>query len=223
MLILFFFSFYIVLAGARVGILTMILIWGFFFFRIIPAIGLIRVSIIAGLLTFFMFFTAVQSRYVKNKVIDSLHNIGLFHEIETEKHSKKYHKFKLRATLWEVALNTAKKSMLFGHGQGSEEQLITEKIRTEINPRQKAINSHNQFLSTMVNTGLLGLALLLLWVLYPVGLSLKTKNYPQLAIIIILFASMLTESFLCRQKGVFIYTILISLIQIKTSIKERSI
>ena len=73
-------------------------------------------------------FIASQSRYTKNKILDSFHYIGFFTSLETESFSKQYHKINFREKLWEASITKIKASPILGYGIGVERQLIAEEL-----------------------------------------------------------------------------------------------
>ena len=64
-------------------------------------------------------------------------------------------------------------------------------------------NFHNQYLQTLVETGFIGLFLILIMIGYLIRTGLKTKNYYLFFFNIIFAISFFTESFLSRQIGLF--------------------
>lgn len=74
------------------------------------------------------------------------------------------------------------------------------------------INFHNQYLQTLGEIGFVGLALLLGVFAKIIFESLKHKNSYKILWVLLFMSSFLTESFLSRQKGVFLFATAFSLL-----------
>jgi O-antigen ligase len=74
------------------------------------------------------------------------------------------------------------------------------------------INFHNQYLQTLAELGFVGLGLLLNVFLGLIYMVFSYKNIYGLVFILIFMSAFFTESFLCRQKGIFLFTTIYSLI-----------
>lgn len=66
-------------------------------------------------------------------------------------------------------------------------------------------NLHNEYLEEMLRHGLLGLSLLLTAFFFPMGVSIKRKNYLYMYFLVIFMFACISESVLNRQKGVIFY------------------
>ena len=66
----------------------------------------------------------------------------------------------------------------------------------------KDLNVHNQYLETAVGQGLVGLAVLLFWLIYPFVLAYKRKDYVFMGFLIIVAVNFMFESMLNRFAGV---------------------
>lgn len=74
------------------------------------------------------------------------------------------------------------------------------------------INFHNQYLQTLGELGFFGLAILLWIFLKSLFFAYKLRNKYQMVFVLLFMTAFFTESFLCRQKGVFLFAIIHSLI-----------
>lgn len=74
------------------------------------------------------------------------------------------------------------------------------------------INFHNQYLQTLGELGFVGLFLLLLIFVKAILNSIKYKSRYQILIILLFMVAFFTESFLSRQKGVYLFTSIYSLL-----------
>ncbi|WP_298222195.1 O-antigen ligase family protein [Flavobacterium sp.] len=74
------------------------------------------------------------------------------------------------------------------------------------------INFHNQFLQTFGEIGFIGLVLLLSIFIVAIYNAVKSGNQYKILLVILFLASFFTESFLSRQKGVFLFATIYSLL-----------
>lgn len=83
------------------------------------------------------------------------------------------------------------------------------------------INFHNQFLQTLGELGFVGLALLLWVFIKSIYSALKFRNKYEMLFVLLFMMAFFTESFLSRQKGVFLFAIMYSLIFAYSNSKEK--
>lgn len=76
----------------------------------------------------------------------------------------------VRLKLWQLTPDLFKQKPLFGHGQNNEE-LLKDKLNENIISKTIYINAsrhyHNQFLDKMVKSGIIGLAFVIIMLIYP--------------------------------------------------------
>jgi len=116
----------------------------------------------------------------------------------------------LRVAKWKNTLECYGENPILGTGAGD--------FQTELNKvyRRNGLetgyinqfNSHNQYLQTLATLGPLGLFLLLLGFLYGLWWAWKDQKWEALMVFVIILSSMLTESMLERQKGLYIVGLL---------------
>ncbi len=104
----------------------------------------------------------------------------------------------------------------FGVGTGNVDDFLSDKLNEIGQPHMAAknLNPHNQFLQTAVEVGVFGLALLIFLAIYGTYVSIQTKNWLLLFVIISLAFNCLFESMLQRQSGIVFYTFWICLLPI---------
>ena len=117
-----------------------------------------------------------------------------------------------RIQRWDYIVREFKreKNLVFGVGSGDTEEIYT---RAYINGNFKTAlieeyNAHNQFVEFFVSNGFFGL-LVFVWVLLFFAFKTKLKGEALSFFITIVLLSFI-ESFLCRAKGVFIFSFFIS-------------
>jgi O-antigen ligase len=82
------------------------------------------------------------------------------------------------------------------------------------------LNFHNQYFQTIGELGFIGLLLLLVIYFISFYYALIKNNIFQIVIIILFFAAFFTESFLSRQKGVFLFVTIFSIMHKVTEHKK---
>lgn len=212
----------VVLSGARMGLATFLLITGIYLLMNFKHFVNLKSILIMLSILILSLILIKNSRYVNDKFFNSLSKIGFNTEKYVSDIGEQYHKLTLRQKLWnsaKEALNESSNKFLGFGPQGSREVLnkIYEENEYDIN----GINSHNQYLTTTLNNGILGIIILL--VLFIIGLvsSLKIRSIQNVLIVLIIAIAFLTESMLERQKGVAFFAIFMTLIFIEAFLGKR--
>ncbi len=114
-----------------------------------------------------------------------------------------------RLGLWESALR-ARPFSFFGVGSGDYQAVLNEYYETHGMPAYAAsnLNAHNQFIESYVAHGILGLACLLIMLVRPIRLSVKSGNVLGTLIFFPFLIYGMTEVFLGRYQGVVFFAIL---------------
>ncbi len=105
-----------------------------------------------------------------------------------------------RIMLWETSIHIIKDNIWFGVGSGSVDK-ATERAYKELEINQKINNSHNQFLQSFVEHGLIGGGALLTLFLSMFIKSIKQKKTILFFFIIIMGTNFMFESMLNRILG----------------------
>jgi O-antigen ligase len=74
---------------------------------------------------------------------------------------------------------------------------------------RKNINAHNQYLQTFVSLGLIGISLLVIVMLYPLWVGVRTRNLPLIVLAVIILLGAATESLFEVQGGVVFFNIFV--------------
>ena len=118
-----------------------------------------------------------------------------------------------RYAITSVAVNTIKENMPFGVGAGDRIDVLTQKY--EAMGAEKLLshryNPHNQFLDTLLATGIPGLLILLTVFVSPTIGCLRSRNYLFLTFLLIVVLSALFESIFERQMGITFFCFFFSL------------
>jgi O-antigen ligase len=131
-----------------------------------------------------------------------------------------YSGISFRAKIWSNALIQAEASPVWGYGYtNSQEALQEQYIKTNFRRAQIAnMNAHNQYIQTVLDSGVLGLLPLLLMLLIPI--FRKQKSFTAMSFWIFMLVALVTESFFRRQFGVVFYTLFYSLFVIRSGVNH---
>lgn len=130
---------------------------------------------------------------------------GLLWELSDYNKSKKVSGYTLpqRFELWKNAYALFLKHPWVGVGTGDAKDAFAEQLylsNSSLKDTEKL--SHNQYFFFLIQFGIVGFAIILFSLLYPVIASRKWQNNLFLAFLIIMFIAMLTDDTLERQDGV---------------------
>ncbi len=116
----------------------------------------------------------------------------------------------LRIQKWKYTLHCYLQFPLLGTGAGDfQKELLNIYRQNDFVPGfDNRFNSHNQYLQTLATLGPLGLALLLACLFLPLRWHWQDRYWLGMATVLLVAASMLTESLLERQKGIYIVGLL---------------
>ena len=116
----------------------------------------------------------------------------------------------LRIQKWKYTLHCYQQYPLLGTGAGDfQKELLDTYRQNDFSPGlEHRFNSHNQYLQTLATLGPLGLALLLACLFLPLRWHWQDRYWLGIATVLLVAASMLTESLLERQKGIYIVGLL---------------
>jgi O-antigen ligase len=114
-----------------------------------------------------------------------------------------------RLAEWECAAELINENLWTGTGVGDNREELIETYRRKQfwQGVEKRYNAHNQYLESFISTGLIGLFLLLLALLYYLYTFWKRKDYINLVGLLFLLICLLTESMFERVWGVLLFTI----------------
>jgi O-antigen ligase len=118
-----------------------------------------------------------------------------------------------RLISWEVSWNVFKSSPVVGVGTGDIDIKMNEGFLTSGHNKlaMRSLNSHNQFLTTAVQSGLFGLIGVLFMFFYPLTMVRNTRSYFYLVFLGITLINFMTESMLQTQSGIIFISFLLSL------------
>lgn len=118
-----------------------------------------------------------------------------------------------RAERWKAEMELIKKSPVIGYGSGSEKKLLKKKFfeKQFYIPYARGFNSHSQYLSFLLNMGILGLGVYLFVLGYGFSFAWKDRDIIFLGFMIIISVVSFSENILFLNKGIFFYSFFLSL------------
>jgi O-antigen ligase len=127
-----------------------------------------------------------------------------------------------RLIMWSTSLRLINENVLFGVGTGDVSDALDMKNVElgNIGVAKRSLNSHNQYLNTWVQLGLVGFILLFAIMITAMMTALSTRFMPFVYLIMVIALTMSFESFLETQAGIIPVTLLATLFVIKASKNE---
>jgi O-antigen ligase len=112
-----------------------------------------------------------------------------------------------RRARWDVAVQFIKAAPITGYGAGSETGLLHEEFykRKYYSSFINNLNAHNQYLSFLLQSGVLGLIVYLATLVYCFRQAIKRKDLLFLTFMLLLAIVSISEDYLAVDKGVFFY------------------
>ena len=125
---------------------------------------------------------------------------------------------KSRWQIWHTSMLLIYESPVFGYGVGDANEALFQKYKVlgYMDTYQHKFNAHNQFFQTALQTGILGLAVLVS-IFVTLAIRLK-RSRNEFLVFLIFFISLFFESMLVRFNGIVFFSVIIPLL-----LKERSI
>lgn len=115
-----------------------------------------------------------------------------------------------RVVLNKASFKIFKDYPIFGVGTGDDKQILSKVSANLSNGRVTNYNSHNQFNSYLIKTGLLGFSFFLFYWVFLIKTALNSKDIIFICILFIFFGNMLIENILEREAGVLVFSFFIS-------------
>lgn len=118
-----------------------------------------------------------------------------------------------RITRWHYILQDIQRSPAIGYGTGSEKRVLNQTYFDNklYNSYLHELNSHNQYLGILVETGIWGLLVFLLTLIVGISSAIRQKNILFLSFLIIICVVSFSENLLDTNKGIFFYAFFFSL------------
>jgi len=136
--------------------------------------------------------------------------------------NRNWNSLNIRLAKWECAIEVAHENFPLGTGLGCQQIQLNKKYNEKgfVIGMDKKFSTHNQYLHNLVQTGILGLIILLLLYYLSIYTAIKTKNLVFLSLAILLIFTSVTENILSRNKGIVLFVFFISLFSKKESLSK---
>jgi O-antigen ligase len=119
-----------------------------------------------------------------------------------------------RLSVWQASVEVIKSNPIIGSGTGDAKYALLDQYQKDgmTGAYNETLNSHNQYLQTIVAVGIPGILILLANLFIPLALAIKQKRFVYTLLIVILCLNFLTESMLDQQAGTMFYGLFNSLL-----------
>lgn len=120
----------------------------------------------------------------------------------------------IRNSLWWLSWKSLQNiNLLWGEGTGAAPDVIRQTSEHfQIKNSLATTDPHNQYISTFINHGLIGIALLGTFLFMPLYMAWQKRDYLTLAFSILIAITCLTETALTLQKGIMFFALFYSLL-----------
>jgi len=159
------------------------------------------VIFVFGIKTFYNKAESYNQQYLNYSFSDDINN-------------KNWNSLNIRLAKWECALEVANQYSPFGTGVGCQQiQLNKKYIEKDFKiAYDKKYTTHNQYLHSFVQLGMMGLICILLLYFFGLRDSLKNNNVVFLSLMILVIVTSLTENVLTMNKGIVFFTLFMSML-----------
>jgi O-antigen ligase len=196
----------IILLGSHVGLVSSSLIFLFWLTGRLQNIKLIGAVMV--ILVVIAIVTATSNDNLKTWVIRG------FDFNYTEDFSKVAKSQSNKVDIWNAALKKIEEAPTLGFGPGDgqkalEQSFLASGLKNEF---KDALNAHNEFLSTSLEIGMCGLAVMIIMLVVPLVHAVRAKNLTGIGFLLIIILFFSIESVLTRQKGIVFFSFFYSLL-----------
>jgi O-antigen ligase len=202
-----YFAVLIILCSSVAGMLSMTLI--FCLWLVQTRSGKILIVSMAIALTATISAVAWDRKAVEQKILNSFKFAYTYEDGSLSNYTAD------RLVIWDAAMNAVASKWLAGHGTGDGQYALERKYAEQNLTRelQDRLNPHNQFVSTMLDLGVIGVTLLCVMVAFPLTIAIRYKAFLYLGFLLVSIVFFCAESVLVRQKGIvflsFFYCLLV--------------
>lgn len=212
--LIFFFSLQLLLLTPRIILLYLILfgIPILIIYSYSKKVNVIKILVV-GMVYIFLGFLAYQVEGIRNRINDVTKSSFTFLNDPNKNDNRSMDGVEFRLAKWHFTIEAIKKKgdLIFGVGTGGGQEKLEEvyKENNFVIGYVDHFNSHNQFLTTLLDNGLIGLVSYL-WI-FSISFyrGFKYKNLILLFTAGLIFSFSITETILGSQKGVLLLTFFI--------------
>jgi O-antigen ligase len=117
-----------------------------------------------------------------------------------------------RIIRWKAALEVAQTAPIIGHGAGSELPVLQDEYfhKKLFSAYVNRLNAHNQYITFLITTGIIGLLVYLATLYYGVDLCFRRNDVLFFVFLLLVAMVSLSESMLNAEKGIWFYAFFLS-------------
>lgn len=205
----------IVLFGVRMGLFLNVIILSVYILLNIKSLFSIKNLLIGVGIIVVAFFLLSQSRYASDKFYDSLQKLGFPVENRVSDIGSEYHRMGLREQIWKSSIDLIKEKPVLGHGGGVEKKPLAAMNKKNGFVVEENYHSHNQYLSVMIQYGMLGIIWLIMIYAVLIREVFRKKSWIAGLIVMVMIISMIPESYLELQQGMFYFCTFVCVLMMK--------
>jgi O-antigen ligase len=156
--------------------------------------------------------------FTNNIISDYVINIIHFNNFSFENYNPRIvNSFNIRFGLWKCSYESLSENYnwIAGIGTGDSKQIINNCINSKMGSFFSGYDPHNQYLSYLINQGIIGLIFFLVTIIFPFINSIKKGRKLQFVFISAIAIFCLTEGLFNLQVGVVFFSLFYSLLVIK--------
>ncbi|MGB1019133.1 MAG: O-antigen ligase family protein [Chitinophagales bacterium] len=214
---LIFISFILMLL-ARMQILLMFLVLIIISIHFLKQNFSFKILFFCFISLFATLFIISQNQQLKNRFVYAKNIQYNFENLN----DKNWNGVNVRLAIWKSAFSTIKENVFFGAGIGDEDDVLFESYKN--NNFKFAYNlkyvAHNQYIQILLGLGVLGFIVYLFMYFLLIKNAFLNNDFLLFALIILLFFTGFTESFLRLQSGIIFFAYFICLLVYKNSLRE---
>lgn len=151
--------------------------------------------------------------------VEEVFNLETYYNPIDEKNSTS-----IRIAVYKCAVINIAKTGFFGYGIGDVKNILNDCYKPTSSILLKTnLNTHNQFLNSLLVNGFFGLFILFFVFYQNIFFSINNKDYLFTSILILYFIVMLTENILDRQNGVILFSLLVNYFIFKNNLNLKLI
>ena len=206
----------IILLQSKAGLLCLFLLtflWVIYYIAFRRHHPVASILILAGIIA--ASIATYQSGIIRNnRTMDSIEQMK---DRKTQPYGKG--SSEVRLTLWKSSNEVARQSMPWGTGTGDaiEDLKLNALEKNYSNLLEHNYNAHCQYVQALIETGIIGLAVLLSYCLYPVYYSIRKKNILYLSFALLVILNISVECMFHTRSGVDFIALMNVLLFIETT------
>lgn len=129
-----------------------------------------------------------------------------------------------RLDRWKATMHTVKAKPVFGFGTGTEKEVMEQTYfyNKLYHSFIHQLNAHNEFLSLLIKSGCIGLAVYIFTLGYSLVLSIRNKDLLLTTCVALMISTSIAENALDANKGIFFYSAFFSLLLLTAKTASKS-